>query len=42
MGRNENTFIFDPKKLGIKNADAWYRINERKAKRDKKEEEKIS
>ncbi|MBU3215435.1 alanine:cation symporter family protein [Clostridium estertheticum] len=42
MGRDEKTFIFDPKKLGIKNADAWYRINERKAKRDKKEEEKIS
>lgn len=42
MGRDEKTFIFDPKKLGIKNADAWYRINERKAERDKKEEEKIS
>ncbi|WP_263496302.1 hypothetical protein [Clostridium estertheticum] len=34
--------VKDPKKLGIKNANAWYRINERKAKRDKKEEEKIS
>ncbi|MGH4050030.1 MAG: alanine/glycine:cation symporter family protein [Clostridium sp.] len=35
MGRNSKTFIFDPRKLGIKNADAWYKINERKVKRDK-------
>ena len=35
MGRDADTFIFDPKKLGIKNADLWYTINDRKAKRDK-------
>ena len=33
MGRDADTFIFDPKKLGIKNADAWYVFNERRAKR---------
>ncbi|MGH4123969.1 MAG: alanine/glycine:cation symporter family protein [Clostridium sp.] len=35
MGRNAETFIFDPKKLGIKNADAWYVFNERRIKRTK-------
>jgi alanine or glycine:cation symporter, AGCS family len=29
MGRNIDTFVFDPKKLGIKNADLWYTINKR-------------
>ena len=38
MGRNADTFIFDPKKLGIKNADAWYVINERRAKRAKEKD----
>ena len=33
MGRNADTFIFDPKKLGIKNANAWYAFNERRVKR---------
>ena len=32
MGRDVNSFIFDPKKLGIKNADAWYTFNERRKK----------
>ena len=35
MGRDADTFIFDPRKLGIKNADAWYLFNERRAKRSK-------
>ncbi len=35
MGRDANTFTFDPKKLGIKNADLWYEINDRRAKRSK-------
>ena len=29
------TFTFEPKKLGIKNADLWYEINDRRAKRAK-------
>lgn len=40
MGRNEKAFIFEPKKSRIKNADAWYRINERKVKRNEKEKRK--
>ena len=36
MGRNAETFIFDPRKLGIKNADAWYVFNERRLKREDK------
>lgn len=36
MGRNADTFIFDPKKLGIKNADAWYVFNKRRVKRANK------
>jgi AGCS family alanine or glycine:cation symporter len=35
MGKDVHTFIFDPKKLGIKNADLWYSINERNAKKNK-------
>jgi len=33
MGRDLSTFIFDPKKLGIKNADEWYTFNERRNKK---------
>jgi AGCS family alanine or glycine:cation symporter len=29
MGKTLNTFTFDPKKLGIKGADIWYKINKR-------------
>lgn len=35
MGRDAETFIFDPKKLGIKGADDWYKFNERRAKNAK-------
>jgi len=42
MGRNAETFTFDPKKLGIKNADLWYVINDRRAKRAKEKEKGIS
>ncbi len=38
MGRDMETFTFEPKKLGIKNADLWYTINERRAKRAKEKE----
>jgi alanine or glycine:cation symporter, AGCS family len=31
MGRDASTFVFDPKKLGIKGADFWYEINKRNA-----------
>jgi len=41
MGRDQSTFIFDPQKLGIKNANAWYKVNERKVIRDDKEEQDI-
>jgi AGCS family alanine or glycine:cation symporter len=34
MGKDVNTFTFDPKKLGIKNADLWYSINERNDKKN--------
>ena len=34
-GKTSETFTFDPKKLGIKNADIWYSINERRAKKNK-------
>ncbi|WP_366927925.1 alanine/glycine:cation symporter family protein [Clostridium sp.] len=37
-GKTMNTFTFDPKKLGIKNADLWYTINDRRAKRAKEKE----
>ncbi|EJO5347245.1 alanine:cation symporter family protein [Clostridium botulinum] len=33
MGKNINTFVFEPKKLGIKNADDWYKFNKRKTKK---------
>ena len=35
MGKDADTFTFDPLKLGIKNADTWYKIRERKRKRNK-------
>jgi len=38
MGRDADTFIFDPRKLGIKNADAWYEFNEKRAKRAKEKQ----
>jgi AGCS family alanine or glycine:cation symporter len=38
MGRNMHTFTFEPKKLGIKNADLWYVINDRRAKAAKEKE----
>lgn len=38
MGRTLETFTFEPKKLGIKNADLWYIINDRRAKRAKEKE----
>ncbi len=41
MGRDQSTFIFDPQELGIKNANAWYKVNERKVIRDDKEEQAI-
>jgi AGCS family alanine or glycine:cation symporter len=34
MGRNIDTFTFEPKKLDIKNADYWIEVNKRKADRD--------
>jgi AGCS family alanine or glycine:cation symporter len=36
MGRDAETFIFDPRKLGIKGADEWYVFNERRLKRSNK------
>ncbi|MGH4120311.1 alanine/glycine:cation symporter family protein [Clostridium sp.] len=33
MGRDVDTFTFDPLKLGIKNADTWYKIRERRRKK---------
>jgi AGCS family alanine or glycine:cation symporter len=37
-GKTAETFIFDPKKLGIKGADDWYIFNERRAKNTKKKD----
>ncbi|MGK0465728.1 MAG: AGCS family alanine or glycine:cation symporter [Clostridium sp.] len=37
-GKTMDTFTFDPKKLGINNADLWYTINERRAKKAKLKE----
>jgi AGCS family alanine or glycine:cation symporter len=37
-GKTMDTFTFEPKKLGIKNADLWYTINERRAKKAKLKE----
>ncbi len=34
-GKDIDTFIFEPKKLGINNADLWYDINARNAKKNK-------
>jgi AGCS family alanine or glycine:cation symporter len=31
MGKDMHTFVFEPKKLGIKNADQWYEFNARRA-----------
>ncbi len=36
MGRDKDTFTFDPKKLGIENADLWYTINDRNAVKQEK------
>lgn len=36
MGRDQDSFIFEPDKLGIKNADLWNTINERRFKESKK------
>jgi len=41
-GKDIDTFTFEPKKLGIKNADLWYEINDRYAKFNKEKEKNNS